>query len=449
MLSQQDVMMRAENIDDEVVVRAPVFVCPEYENALELEDKSPEAAIAIYQTLMATVANYADEDMSKVVEDAIYRLGSVYAKHGRLADLKALFVQMRPFFSHVAKARTAKITRTLIDQVADTPGATLDLQIEIVSDAITWCKNEKRTFLKQRMESKLASLLVESKKFKPALALISRVIKEVKKFDDKLLMVEIYLVESKTHLFLQNIAKSKGALTSARSAATSIYCPPLLQAQIDTMAGTLCAEEGDFKTSFSYFFEAFEGYNTINDPVRAVKCLKYMLMAKIMTKTPEDVLGIIKGKAGVKYAGRDVEAMKAVADAYKARSIEEFETAYTTYNVELKDDPIVARHLGDLKEALIEQNLVRLIEPFSRVEVSHVARLINLPLAQVEAKLSEMILDKKVNAILDQGAGVLVVFDDTQQDGTYEAGLETVKELSNAVDKLYARAQRVSQTSVR
>jgi hypothetical protein len=119
----------------------------------------------------------------------------------------------------------------------------------------------------------------------------------------------------------------QGALTSARSAATSIYCPPLLQAQIDTMAGTLCAEEGDFKTSyallrsrtcavghhgnfhsdstsralcqpwrtegltsfvrFSYFFEAFEGYNTINDPVRAVKCLKYMLMAKIMTKTPE------------------------------------------------------------------------------------------------------------------------------------------------------------------
>lgn len=168
----------------------------------------------------------------------------------------------------------------------------------------------------------------------------SQLLQELKKMDDKALLVEVQLLESKTYHALSNLPKARAALTSARTTANAIYCPPKLQAALDMQSGTeqdksllwcvshsaasssLCvdywlsksirnggvkesegatfclrwsdvsvcvgfpgiihaAEEKDWKTAYSYFYEAFEGYDSIDSP-RAITALKYMLLCKIM-----------------------------------------------------------------------------------------------------------------------------------------------------------------------
>merc|ERR1712178_661758 len=110
----------------------------------------------------------------------------------------------------------------------------------------------------------------------------------VKRLDDKLLLVEIFLIECRTHYAVQNVPKSKAALTAAKTNANAIHCPPLLQADIDSWSGILAAREKDFRTAYSYFYEAFEAFNSADKENEAKDSMKFMVLTKIMMGRPQE-----------------------------------------------------------------------------------------------------------------------------------------------------------------
>lgn len=322
--------------------------------------------------------------------------------------------------------------------------ATTGKEVQLCQECINWAKDEKRTFLRQALEARLVALYHGTLQYTEALQLASSLLRELKKLDDKALLVEVQLLESRIYHSLSNLPKARAALTSGRTTANGIYCPPKLQAALDMQSGILhAADERDFKTAYSYFYEAFEGYDSIDSP-KALTGLKYMLMCKIMLNHADEVQTILSGKLALKYQGPEVEAMKSIAQASHKRSLAEFQKTLVQYKTQLADDPIVNAHLKTLYDNLLEQNLCRIIEPFSRVQVQHVANLIKLPIDTVEKKLSQMILDKKFHGILDQGAGVLVVFDETPVDKTYGNSLETIQNMGKVVDALYHKAKKLT-----
>ena len=114
------------------------------------------------------------------------------------------------------------------------------------------------------------------------------------------------------------------------------------------------------------------------------------------------------------------------------------------YKALLGMDAFISFHLTGLNEALMEQGIVRLLEPFSCVEISHVAELIELPVPRTLSKLSEMILDQKLKGTLDQGHGVLIVFEDESVRTTYDNALKTIKNTSEVLDTLYLQAKQLA-----
>lgn len=434
---------------------------------LDLLDQSEETTLAssdripLLSSILTESQNRYGPKASGVKERAIYGLARAYCGSAQYDEVVSLLTgdTCRGFFDNATKAKCAKVVRAVLDIVCSLAPDQLEMQAEVCQNIIKWCKAEKRTFLRQRVEAKLAFILYEQEKYGDALTLVDDLLVELKKLDDKQLLVETHLVESKIHHGLRGMAKAKAALTASRTCANAIYVAPTLQSTIDSMSGTLHCEEGDYNTAHSYFLEAFEQLDQMDDRERAIKALKYMMLCRILDsltkalklsaaggvgaksdRSDVDLSGMISGRQGVKYAGSDIEAMSAIAAAASRRSLKEFESVIEQYSAQLQEDVLIKHHLGILSEQLLESNLIRIIEPYSCVEISHVAALIEMPQPTVEKKLSQMILDGKFQGILDQGKGQLIVYEEGGKDAVIEKGLQVISNMDNVVSYLFDRA---------
>lgn len=93
----------------------------------ELIAKDPSAAQQqLTQLIFDTQGT--DAETLRQKEVAIGHLGDVYVKLQNAQALRDMLAQLRPFFSVIPKAKTAKIVRSIVDQIAKVPNST-ELQV--------------------------------------------------------------------------------------------------------------------------------------------------------------------------------------------------------------------------------------------------------------------------------------------------------------------------------
>jgi len=182
-----------DNIDEEETEEEQ---CADLLELLESTDDDAVSAETKIQTLSSILTepqNRYGPTASSIKERAIYGLARAYCNSGKYDSVVDLLTgsDCSAFFENVTKAKCAKVVRAVLDVVCTLAPDQLDMQAQICRNIITWCQAEKRTFLRQRVEAKLASVLFEQDQYGPALELVDNLLVELKKLDDKQLLGKI------------------------------------------------------------------------------------------------------------------------------------------------------------------------------------------------------------------------------------------------------------------
>ena len=170
-----------------------------------------------------------------------------------------------------------------------------------------------------------------------------------------------------------------------------------------------------------------------------------MLLSKIMDQKPVDALSTINSQVSVKYQSVELEAMAAVARAVKEQNLKDFERAKDKYQAELQGDSILHTHIENLYHLLLENNLLKILEPYSEVQISYVAEQIGLPNSTVQSKLSEMILDEKIKGTLDRGGAAIIIFEEVEENKNFNHTIDTFDNLDKVIDSLYLKSKKLAK----
>lgn len=127
------------------------------------QEKGSADAISAYESIISYKFQSEDditEENIKAKEQACYKLAHIFVQLSLFDELVDLTKQILPLYMDLPKSKVAKIIRTLFDMAVRFPGKGRNGPlIELSNHVIEWCTKESRSFLRMKIENKLAELL--------------------------------------------------------------------------------------------------------------------------------------------------------------------------------------------------------------------------------------------------------------------------------------------------
>jgi len=207
------------------------------------------------------------------------------------------------------------------------------------------------------------------------------------------------------------------------------------KALINEFGGKMYMARGEYDTAYFRFKESFMAFNNSASD-RRIPLLKYMILAA-MLHTGEALNVFGENETLVFKDNRSIQPMALLLNAYEQDDVLTCERIIGQHKREITGDPFIATYIQSMLMTIRGQVLLNKIQPYNRLKISFLSKLINLPCDEVEDLIIAMILDDKINGKLDQVNKVLVLKPPhTPLDMRYLALDRTVTQISSLLNQV-------------
>uniref|UniRef100_A0A0N5B6M4 PCI domain-containing protein n=1 Tax=Strongyloides papillosus TaxID=174720 RepID=A0A0N5B6M4_STREA len=357
------------------------------------------------------------------------------------SKLGEILHELKPVLRILSSRRVEKFLTKIADVISSSKGDFLK-RANVLQTLITVVFDINRHYLGYSLLLKYLKHCNKYKMYRNVIRSAKRIIHTLKVMSVTDILIEVYLEESVAYYCLKNFMKAKAALMNAKTLSNASNLEPVVQSKLDLHSGAIFLIEKEYRTALSYFYEALESYDANDKKEEAVQAIQYLCLTKLMMNKPDEVKNFISSKFGIKYYGEELYCMEQMANSIEKKCVKLFDGVVKKYP-SLQQNFVVKSSLERLYDFMFDQDILRVIKPYSSVEIDYIASRIGLASSKIEERLCVMILDEQINGKINHDTRSLELIFNTEFDNDTE-----LLDLSHSLIKRVELIATMSQVNV-
>jgi COP9 signalosome complex subunit 2 len=326
----------------------------------------------------------------------------------KFGEMMVEYKKLLEFIPSVTRNEGADAIDAVLNACSDSSDAKTQTQIyEITGDALAKMPDSERMLFDVRM--KLCRAHFGRAAFAEAsdvLSMLHKACLNPDGSDDKKNkgseLIEIYALELQLSAAQGNNLKMKELYERTKDLTVAVK-DPRSQSVIRECWGVMFGNDGQWARAKAEFFYAFIHYDEIGNSEKAKQCLKYVVVANMLSGADANPFDAREAKAYER--DKEIEAVGELRKNYEKCDVNGF--AKSLDAIFGAGDKFLHKHMDSMINDFQARATQNLIKSYRRIKLQHLAESLRVNVEKIEEILVHLILDGQVDGRIDQVKGVL------------------------------------------